>query len=174
MKFFLAAALAITPLHAVEISETLSHRITDQGLLKAGTQFILTVEKEHYRLTILSPKSASPFWKMSEIRPPINRLSTSAPVVTLISEIGTTEEKRYTVSPQNISRRKQGYEFSEDLKIPLKAGDQEVGHATLFCKQGAIYTHIAVYTLNRKQLSGLGEEFLVISGNPLIQKVGSN
>jgi len=139
-----------------------------------GSRVNVVADPVHYKLTIVSLGTARPFWGLSEIRPPISTLWSAAPSISFVSEIGTIQEKRFTIIPRNLSQRRNGYAFSENLKIPLFVGDDEVGFATIFSKDGEVNTHKVVYTMNRTHFPGIGNQFLIISGSPLAKLVTTN
>jgi len=174
MKIVIITLLAITQLSLAEGrgSKTLPFR--GMAGLPIGSQLSVVADSAHYKLTIVSQGTARPFWGMSEIRPPISTLWSAAPTISFVSEIGTIHEKRFTIIPRNLSQRRNGYTFTENLKIPLFVGDNEVGFATLFSKDGGVNTHKVVYTLERTHFSGLGDHFLVISGSPIAKLVTNN
>lgn len=122
-------------------------------------------------INVQNPEGEGSFWCVSEINPPEYHLQSMLSSLSLVSGLGTQAEIRLTVVPRNIEKDVKRYEFEKIMKVPLFIGSDEVGFATLFTRRGAVNTNKTVYTINRTYTSELGDEFVVIAGNPFAHHV---
>ena len=136
------------------------------------SEVTVSFDESHIRIGIETPNTARPFWGTSpHARPPLRHLWSRFPALALVRNLGMPDELRFIVQPKNLAKIIQPVSFKQNLVIPLNMGDKEVGEVTLFAKDGDVNTHKAVFTIDRDSCRQLGENFMLLSGDPFARRI---
>ena len=142
------------------------------GTLDSQSQMTCVIDERRITITIIATNNSQPFWTTRDAgRPPLVILGYNIPTITLASNIGAENEIRFEVRPKNRNIRTGPGVIERHLdRVPLFVEDLEVGHATFISDEEKDPRKVTLI-LNRRHFTALGNEFLILTGNPLAVSV---
>jgi len=145
------------------------------GTLDSKSEMSCIIDERHITITINATTNSHPFWSTRDAgRPPLVVLGLNLPTLTLARDIGTKDEIRFVVRPENRNTRTSPTVIKRYLEnIPLLIEDMKVGSATLASMDGEKDNRKVVFILDRLHFASLGEEFLLLSGNPIAKQIST-